>query len=794
MKILHITDSHGAVKTPNGRTDDYEVAFLTKLAELKYVIEMNNIDMILHTGDLFHTSRVSNRLMGRVASILRKYNIPFYVVPGNHDIDGYTIATMEQTSLGLLANTGVVTILDRQHPIFIDAGNYTVAISGQEYYANIDEGNQKDFAMQQNPADFNILGIHGYIADVKQHPNIKCTYADAITTDADIILSGHYHNRFKIKTPSGVPIYNPGSMMRVEHSTYNESNMPAYGILELGVDTNDDLFYDYQMFSFMTAKQPALVFDIGAKNIAKTSRITLENFKTSISNTMKNIVVSNGKPEDVVSQVLSSYTTDPAKVTEYMNTMNAIFNTVKVNMQNDDIIAVKGYVPSATEIKIKGVIIKNFQSHTDTKLAFTDGCNLLLGSTDNGKTSILRAITWCLDNYPLGTDFITHKAKECTVRVIFSNDMYIERSRTRKDTGYYETGRIDENGNDTDVQRYQGFTNNVPVEVINIHQTPKVSITKNLETHLNMSMQLDRPFLITDSVNDKAIAIGKITGTDLIDGAIKEVGSNITANNKLLKQLGTDFSVVQKELLGYDINGLNASIKLFNEIKLKLTELNDKLTKLNEIKTRYSEAMTGIKSCESVINKANEMLSKSNNVAIVENKVLNLGRILAVMTRYNDYVGSIKVLQDKINKTDEVIQYKDLIDSTTTAIKKAKDISAMINSFNTISANITDTERCIAGYNEILSSENLVTDAASHLVLLTSFKNIKNKYSDVNDIISEYNDEIKVHNEQITKTEAKIEQLNQEITKIVLSNGICPCCGQSITEEHVHNIIQYGGM
>ena len=103
MKILHITDSHGTVKSPESRNDLYYLTFLRKLKELEYIIKGNDIDMVIHTGDLFHTSRVSNKFMGQTAEIIKGWDVPVYVVPGNHDIDGYTIETIDQTSLGLLA-------------------------------------------------------------------------------------------------------------------------------------------------------------------------------------------------------------------------------------------------------------------------------------------------------------------------------------------------------------------------------------------------------------------------------------------------------------------------------------------------------------------------------------------------------------------------------------------------------------------------------------------------------------------------------------------------------------------
>ena len=236
MKILHITDSHGTVKGPESRKDVYYLAFLKKLYELGFVVKKLKVDMIVHTGDLFHTARVSDKFAGQVSEMIKSMGIPFFVVPGNHDIEGYTTDTIDQTKLGLLAKAGVITILDRDNPVCIvanqDEEEYTIAISGQEYYAHIDEGNMKDFEMQQDEADLNILAIHGYLADTPQHPNIKCTMCKDVVSDADIILTGHYHRSFEWSDGQNLDIFNPGSMLRVEQTEYNKNHIPQYGILD----------------------------------------------------------------------------------------------------------------------------------------------------------------------------------------------------------------------------------------------------------------------------------------------------------------------------------------------------------------------------------------------------------------------------------------------------------------------------------------------------------------------------------------------------------------------------------
>ena len=444
----------------------------------------------------------------------------------------------------------MLTLLTRDNPITVEAEqagyHFTVAISGQEYYSEIDTGNMSDYEMQQDEADINILAVHGYIADTQQHPNIRCTYPKDIITDADIVLSGHYHRSFALDV-GNVAYYNPGSMMRVEMTEYNKTHMPQYGVLEIELDNQGYVVSDYKFHQFRIAKPSSAVFDFNSTGAIKKHGITLENFKTSIANTMQSVTINTGlSPLDTIRDTVKNYCTvqqyNGVQTTERLIKADAIYNTAATQVMDDDAVATKGFIPSNVPIKVKSIDMENFQSHEKTHVDFDAGLNIIIGESNNGKTSILRAMDWVVDNQPLGTDFIMTGKNYCKVRITYDNNTFIERYRTLKDTGYYHVGVIDANGQEV-YQEYKGFTNNVPVEVMNVHQMPKISITKSIETHLNKISQLERPFLITENTNEKAAAIGRITGTNVIDVAIKNISSDICPARKVEIILRNEISV-----------------------------------------------------------------------------------------------------------------------------------------------------------------------------------------------------------------------------------------------------------
>lgn len=793
MKILHITDSHGTVKSPESRTDLYYLTFLRKFAEITYAVKLHKIDMVLHTGDLFHTSRVSNKFMGQVAEIIKGWGVPFYVVPGNHDIDGYTIDTIDQTSLGLLAKTGILTLLTRDNPIRLtekqNGQSFTVAISGQEYYSEIDTGNMSDFEMQQDEADMNILAIHGYIADTKQHPNIRCTYPKDIITDADIILSGHYHRSFALDA-GDTAYYNPGSMLRVEMTEYNRTHMPQYGVLEVELDNQGYVVYDYKFHQFRIAKPSTVVFDYNSASAVKKHSITLENFKTSIANTMQSINVNLGvTPIDTIINTVTDYCNaqgyDVLQTDKLKANATMLYNNASVQTVEEDAVATKGFVPSNVVVKVKSVDIENFQSHEKTHVDFNAGLNVIVGESNNGKTSILRAMDWVVDNQPLGTDFIMTGKNYCKVRITYDNDTFIERYRTLKDTGYYRVGVI-QNGQET-YQEYKGFTNNVPVEVMNVHQMPKISVTKNIETHLNKMSQLERPFLITDNTNEKAAAIGKITGTDIIDTAIKNASSDIASDKKVVK---ADIKLKEDlEATLVDINPVMIRKDFYTRALNRTKEIENLWSKGYIIKSNKDICNGSIGNCTQTINNLKTILDKVQDVNDAEALKDKIIVMVDLLKDHNSHIKDINDLNDKIVACTNTIAQGANLEACSNIIDRIKLILNIYTNSIVIKNLIDKTKATIANLSSITQNMDELDAQQKSIVKMLQGIRIYSRHLNNQQKIQESQDDSSNTLLVIGGLESELNELENNMQEFVLSNKICPCCGQKITTENVTSII-----
>lgn len=792
MKILHITDSHGTVKGPESRKDIYYITFLRKLYELGYVVKKEKIDMVIHTGDLFHTARVSDKFAGQVSEMIKSWQVPVYVVPGNHDIEGYTTDTIDQTKLGLLAKAGVIQLLDRDNPITItanqDGEEYTVAISGQEYYAHIDEGNMQDFEMQQDEADFNILAIHGYIADTAQHPNIKCTMVGDIVTDADVILTGHYHRQFEWNGPD-VDIYNPGSMMRVEQTDYNKTHMPQYGILDVHLVPSGAIGYNYTFHEFKIAQPSTTVFDYNSKYKAKAASITLEGFKTSIANTMNQMSTSAvTNIIDIINNICANTNVDAATQKKTLDIYNDTLQSIP-----DEFEVQQGFIPAQNQKYITSVTLKNFQAHKDTTVQFDKGLNIIVGESNNGKTSILRGILWAIDNQPLGNDFIMAGENDCSVTINFSDGTYIERGRTVKNTGYYQIRYIDDNGKYID-QTYRGFTNAVPIEVANVHQMPKVNITKDIETHLNVLSQLDGPFLLTESPLVKASAIGRITGTHVIDAAIKESNKTIQSNRKLAKSYSEDLQQKENERKQLpDIKSMEAFAKKYAYIVKYITKLNDSVIKLNanlqQINQYQQQMMQEKERCEQ-LKKVAALLPIIQTAKDKFNKVMLLH---GKLTKYQELSLQIEQNQISIERGKYFAKLKPLVDKAVANVSNVSRLNDYTDKANTLTNAIN-----VSGFNKTFMSKyaSTVKSIIVHCQVANTYvSKLAPKVDEISDMDLKQIDlcrSVTATKKSIKSIKANITKIQKERNQFILDQGYCPCCGQKVYEAvHSNAIINF---
>ncbi|WP_018306303.1 AAA family ATPase [Desulfitobacterium hafniense] len=235
---------------------------------------------------------------------------------------------------------------------------------------------------------------------------------------------------------------------------------------------------------------------------------------------------------------------------------------------------------------LKTLRLQNFQSHGNTDIEFAgQGClTVITGPSDSGKSAIIRALKWLLYNSPRGDGFITVGKDICGVRAFYDDETVVARYRSRGSVNRYEV-----NG-----QAYEGFGTGVPLEVQQATGIRKLHIGDQ-DYLLNLSDQLAGPFLGNDSTPAPARAkvLGKLAGTEEMDHASKEVGTDLFRAKREREGLEHYIESTKDALGGYawipmreaqlaELNKLIETVKRSQEKAAMLKELHEQFMRLAE--------------------------------------------------------------------------------------------------------------------------------------------------------------------------------------------------------------------
>jgi len=277
MKFIYLSDLHLRAKRPLGRIDeDYFEAQFNKLGQIKEIAVKEDIKVIIIGGDIFDSNKGSLYLLYRTMEFFRdwaKEGITIYSLAGNHDMLGQNIDALNKTFLGIMFASGHILKLEEEE--FKEA-----TINGIDYRL-IPDPNYSLKTLSKKYSDLKrIIVSHDMITPNANFP-FEVLPISKIKTSADLVLCSHYHIPF-VKKNKDTLFINPGSMMRIKHTTENVERQPQIAIINV---TKNKI--DYKLIK-LKAKKGTAVFDVAAKKEIIEAELRLEEFfsgLTSMNNT-----------------------------------------------------------------------------------------------------------------------------------------------------------------------------------------------------------------------------------------------------------------------------------------------------------------------------------------------------------------------------------------------------------------------------------------------------------------------------------------------------------------------------
>lgn len=239
MRFLFFTDTHIRGTGPQSRKDNFYETLREKIREVINIVYEENVDIVLHGGDIFDRPDVSPSLVRDFVVLMKDLKPPLYAIAGNHDIYGQNPSTISRTMLGILDSTGIIKLLNPGEKIFFEDRGIKIQLTGQHYFYGIDSENQRlAYCVKKDEGvDFAIHLIHGMLLDKPFIAGVSHTLIeDILETEADITLCGHYHAGFGIINIQGKYFINPGSLLRIDSTLSELTRMPAVILLDVTKD------------------------------------------------------------------------------------------------------------------------------------------------------------------------------------------------------------------------------------------------------------------------------------------------------------------------------------------------------------------------------------------------------------------------------------------------------------------------------------------------------------------------------------------------------------------------------
>ena len=161
---------------------------------------------------------------------------------------------------------------------------------------------------------------------------------------------------------------------------------------------------------------------------------------------------------------------------------------------------------------IKSMMARYFEGHHLSKLEFHPGVNVIIGTSDHGKSSLIRALKWCMFNEPRGSDFCNWDVnRETSVKLEFDDGTSVSRFRTRTSAGGYRFRSED----------LTSFTSGVPLEVSDAMCLGPI----------NLMEQDDAVFLLASTGGQVSRLLNECAGLETMDRSLSSLNSSLRAVN-----------------------------------------------------------------------------------------------------------------------------------------------------------------------------------------------------------------------------------------------------------------------
>lgn len=310
---------------------------------------------------------------------------------------------------------------------------------------------------------------------------------------------------------------------------------------------------------------------------------------------------------------------------------------------------------------IQSLELHNFQSHKHSKLEFADGVNVIIGGTDTGKTSIMRALRWLIRNRPSGDAFRSTWGGVTEVEII-TNDDSIARWKEKTESGY-----------GLDEQEFKAFGTEVPEEIVNALNINEI----------NLQNQLDAPFLLSNSPGEVAQHFNRVAHLDQIDNGLRKIQQWIRTIEQNINSGEQQITQLEEELVGF------AHLNMFEEDVEVLEGMQSQLTTKVHSKHKLAQLIDSLKEVTIKIAQESEIIKAEGALNNILEWIGNRTTKQHERELLNHTIQKVKQITDDLQRQENIIivekpvnQLLDLFDHRAEKEGNLKRLQRVINNIN----------------------------------------------------------------------------------------------------------------
>jgi exonuclease SbcC len=331
---------------------------------------------------------------------------------------------------------------------------------------------------------------------------------------------------------------------------------------------------------------------------------------------------------------------------------------------------------------IKTIVLENFQSYKKQIINLMPGLNLVLGSSDSGKSAILRAISFVLYNYPRNSTIIHNGATECKVTLEFSDGTKVARIKGTRNAYI----AIDKNGKKYSLDK---IDKSIPEEIKDLLNHPPED---DFNGFISYADQFSKMFLVDLSPSDLPRSLSSLTGIEMLEESAKQLMQNYKAIEKQSKSDEKDYGKLIDEYDQYNF---------VDEYDLKILSLKNQYEQLAALQESYDKMKEfDLGNLELVNLDCVQVLNKI--ISLCDSKLDKLSKTKQLIEEY-DKLSIFNLLNSNIN-VSELSQLEVIIENSEVCIKKINDVKALINSCN-------DLEKIYKDYSNVKQEGELLTES-----------------------------------------------------------------------------------